>query len=149
MNKLAALLLVAISVLPVRAEETNYRVVDDIRIYLGVIPAAVVRGKHPAAHPEGSMHGGAPSGADEYHVLIALFNARTGERISNARVSAHVSQAGLGGEQKTLAPMKIADTTTYGNFFRMRGPGLFRINVSVHIPGMRRDIDVAFQHKHQ
>ena len=136
-------------VFTIGAEETNYRVVDNVRIYLGVIPAPMVRGKHPATHTETSMHGGIPSGADEYHILIALFDERTGERISNAAMTARVAEVGLSGEKKALEPMQIAGTTTYGNYFTMKGTGVSRINVVVRIPGVPRDIDVTFQHKHQ
>ena len=136
-------------VFTVNAEETNYRVVDNVRIYLGVIPAAMVRGKHPATHTETSMHGGIPSDADEYHILIALFDERNGERILNATVTARVAEVGLNGEKKTLEPMQIAGTTTYGNYFTMKGTGVSRINVVIRVPDAPRDIDVTFQHRHQ
>ena len=143
------MVLLTISVLTVGAQETNYRVVDNVRIYLGVIPAAMIQGKHPPTHTETSMHGGVPSSADEYHVLIALFDEKTGERISNAKVTARVAEVGLSGEQKELQPMKIADTITYGNYFTMKGVGVSRISIAVHIAGAPREIGVTFQHKHE
>jgi hypothetical protein len=95
------------------------------------------------------MHGGVPAGADEYHVLIALFNATTYEGISNARVSARVSEIGLSGEEKTLEPMQIADTITYGNYFEMKGMEPFRIEVTISIPGASENIKVVFEHRHR
>lgn len=60
------------------SENENHRIVDDLAVYLGVLPAAIVRG-HPKAHPETSMHDGAPGGAyHQYHVVVALFDARSG-----------------------------------------------------------------------
>jgi len=143
------LLMLASSVLPLSADETGYRVVGNVRVYLGVIPTALVQGKHPMVHEENLMHGGVPSGPDEYHVLIALFNAKTDERISNAKVRARVSVVGLSGEEKALESMQIAGTTTYGNFFTMKGSGLFLIRVTARVPGAPREIDLVFQHKHQ
>ncbi len=146
---LILLLMLVSSVLPVSADETGYRVVGNVRVYLGVIPTAMVQGKHPAAHGENLMHGGGPSGPDQYHVLIALFNAKTDERISNAKVRARVSVVGLSGEEKALESMQLAGTTTYGNFFTMKGTGLFLIRVTIRVPGAPREIDLVFQHKHQ
>jgi hypothetical protein len=144
---LLALSLLIGSAVRARADETGYRVVDNVLIYLGVIPAAMIRG-HPAGHPESLMHGGVPAGADEYHVLIALFNAKTYERISEAKVTARVSEAGLSGVEKNLEPMQIVGTTTFGNYFEMKGMGPFRIEVSVDILGAE-EINVVFEHRHQ
>jgi hypothetical protein len=143
-----ALSLLVGSAVPTRADEPGYRVADNVLIYLGVLPAAMIRG-HPAGHPESLMHGGVPAGADEYHVLIALFNAKTYERISNAEVSARVSEVGLSGVEKKLEPMHIAGTTTFGNYFEMKGMGPFSIEVSVDIPGASERIKVVFEHRHQ
>ena len=145
---LAALLLVA-PVVSASAEDTNSRMVDNVRIYLGIIPTAIVSRTHPATHSEAVMHGGVRSSGDQYHVLIALFNETTGDRISNATVRARVAEVGLSGEEKPLEPMKINETTTYGNYFTMQGAGVSRINVVVRIPGASREINVTFQHKHE
>lgn len=144
-----ALLLLANNAVPARADESDYRIVGDVLIYLGVIPAAMVREHHPSTHTESLMHGGVPAGSDEYHVLIALFNAKTYDRISNAQISARVSEIGLAGERKTLQPMNIADTTTFGNFFQMEGMGPFEIEISIRIPGEPSEIDVTFEHRHE
>ena len=144
-----AALLITTSVRSGSAEETNSRVVDNVHIYLGIMPAAIMARTHPTTHTEGAMHSGVRSRADQYHILIALFNETTGERISNATVRARVAEVGLGGEEKPLEPMKINDTTTYGNYFTMKGTGVSRINVVVRMPGAPREINVTFQHKHE
>jgi hypothetical protein len=144
-----ALVLLSGSIAPGKADETNYRVTDNVLIYLGVLPANMIRGEHPSTHTESLMHGGVPAGADEYHVLIALFNTTTYERISNARVSARVSEVGLSGVEKTLEPMNIANTITYGNYFRMKGAGPFEIEVLIEVPGASKEVRVVFEHRHQ
>jgi hypothetical protein len=55
-------------------------------VYLGVVPAAQVKGQGVAM-----MHGGAPKGPDAYHIVAAVFDAATGARISDATVTAKVS----------------------------------------------------------
>jgi hypothetical protein len=64
-------------------------------------------------------------------------------------VSARVSEVGLSGEEKTLEPMDIANTITYGNYFQMKGMGPFKIEVSINVPGARDEIKVVFEHRHQ
>ena len=70
----------------VHAQELSYsQVVDGVAVYFGMIPAELVRG-HPREHPEGVMHGGVPVG--ESHLTVAVFDDKTGRRISDAEVTA-------------------------------------------------------------
>jgi hypothetical protein len=48
------------------SDDENYKVSDGLGVYVGLLPAALIKG-HPANHPETTMHGGVPSGAHEYH----------------------------------------------------------------------------------
>src|SRR5688572_30172845 len=78
------------------ADAGQYRTVDGVAVYLGLMPAAIVRG-HPSGHPERTMHGappahaGPPAATHDYHLVAALFNAATGARISDALVSARIA----------------------------------------------------------
>src|SRR4030067_126792 len=67
------------------------RGVDGVAIYFGILPAELVRG-HPQEHPEGQMHGGVPVG--ENHITVALFDDKTGKRITRAEVTATVTGPG-------------------------------------------------------
>jgi hypothetical protein len=87
----------------------------DLAVYLGVVPAATVRG-HPAGHPESQMHGGAPSSAHSMHIVAAVFEKDSGERITKAKVTAHITEPGGLQRSMRLEPMKIAGTVTYGGF---------------------------------
>jgi FtsP/CotA-like multicopper oxidase with cupredoxin domain len=87
---------------------------------MGLLPAEMVRG-HPKQQPEVSMHGGVAGGSSEYHLVIALFDAKTRERITKAEIRAVVSEIGLAGEETTLEPMEIAEAITFGNYVRMAG----------------------------
>ncbi|HVS27788.1 MAG TPA: hypothetical protein VHE58_10945 [Burkholderiales bacterium] len=123
------------------------KVVGGMTIYVGIVPAEIVRG-YPKEHVEGSMHGGAPSGSGQYHLVVALFDSKTGERVSDAEVRARVEELGLGGEEKRLEPMLIDNTVTYGNFFRMPNTGPYRIVVQVRRPGSSR-VEAVFEHRHR
>lgn len=143
------LVLALATAVPAIADSGNdMKTIGNVTIYLGLIPAEMIRG-HPPNHPESTMHGTRPPSRNEYHVLIALFDATTGARIAKARVTARVSEVGLLGEEKALQPMEIAGTETYGNYFPMNGDGPFTIKVTIHVPGQTSDIVTQFEHRHQ
>ncbi len=130
------------AVLSVAAAERDYRqVVDGVAIYFGILPAQLVRG-HPPEHPEGEMHGGAPAG--ENHVMIALFNAQSGARVTGAEVGATITGPDRFKAEKKLEPMVIAGSLSYGNYFYMTGPGPYRIQLRIRLPGTHEEIRAAF-----
>lgn len=129
------------------ADVPTHKVVDGVAIYLGVLPSEMVLG-HPPSHTEAGMHGGVPVGEHRYHVMIALFDAATGKRISGAQVKARVSELALSGVEKTLEPMLIADTISYGNYFWMSGAGIYSIRVQVRRSGVAHAVETEFEYQH-
>ena len=136
---LAALLWLAAGA---NAEERGYRqVVDGVAIYFGILPAELVRG-HPPQHPESEMHGGTPVG--ENHIMVALFDDKTGRRISGAEVTARVAGDRDPDIRKKLEPMVIAGAHSFGNYFYMTGPGPYRIRLSIRLPGAHEELRATF-----
>lgn len=125
----------------------THKVVNGMAIYLGVLPSEMVLG-HPHSHTEAGMHGGVPAGKHQYHVLVAFFDAASGKRIANAQVKARVSELALSGTEKKLEPMHIADSVTYGNYFRMSSAGIYRIQVQIRRSGVAQAIEVDFEYRH-
>lgn len=125
----------------------DYQVVDGVAIYLGVIPAQIIRG-HADQHEERLMHGGVPAGRDSNHLVIALFEAATGVRIEDAQVAAAVAEPGGSLQWETLEPMPIAGTITYGNYFAMPRTETYHIHVRINISGRAGPIDAVFSHRH-
>jgi hypothetical protein len=119
---------------------------DGIMVYLGVVPAEVVLG-HAPQHPEGQMHGGPPEQPNRYHVMVALFEAASGARISNATVTARVSELALAGTEKRLELMTIAGAATYGNYFPMPNVGPYRIEVHIRRPGVAGEVLTTFDYE--
>jgi hypothetical protein len=117
------------------------QVADGVAIYFGILPAELVRG-HPQEHPEGQMHGGVPVG--ENHIMVALFEDKTGKRITRAEVTATITGPGNFKAEKKLDPMIIAGAATFGNYFTMPGPGPYRIAVRIRTPGIGHDIKTTF-----
>ncbi len=141
---IAALLLTA----AFAADSSQHKVVHGVAIYLGVFPAEMVLG-HPRPHTEAEMHGGVPAGQHQQHVVVALFDNATGKRISGAKVSARVHEINLAGVQKKLAPMLIAGTVSYGNYFNMPATNNpYRINVRIELPAVADVIEAQFYYQH-
>ena len=126
---------------------TDRQTADGMIVYLGVMPSEMIQG-HPAEHPEGQMHGGAPAGRYQYHIVVALFDAVSGTRIAPAQVMAKVSKLGLSGIEKRLDSMDIAGTTSYGNYFRMPSVGLYRIEISIRRHGAAGAVRTTFDYQH-
>jgi hypothetical protein len=130
------------------AEPGPYQQVSDLAIYLGVIPAAVVRG-HPSAHAEASMHKDARSpGRQDYHLTIALFERESGKRVENAEVIGTVSGLGhIGTNQLRLEPMLIAGTVTYGGYVPMARNEQYTITLDISRPGAGPKLKAEFLYR--
>lgn len=126
---------------------SNHKIVGGVEIYFGVLPAQVI-GEYSAGHVEREMHGGVPSGAHRDHIVVALFDVATGERIGDARVEATVREIGLSGKTKSLEPMEIAETITFGNYFDLPNENLYRIVIRIRRPEASRTIKAEFLHGH-
>jgi hypothetical protein len=118
-----------------------------LNVDLGIAPAETLRGR-PEEDVVRQTHGGLPSGRSMYYVTVAVFDAKTGQRITDAQVKARVEEVGLSSEDKALKPMAVANAVTYGNFFRMAGRGVFRITVQIRLPGTTRTTELRFEHQH-
>ena len=130
------------------AADATFREAGDFAVYLGVAPAAIVKG-HPVGHVERQMHDGVPAGRHEYHVVIAILDRVSGERINDAQVTATISGEGhVGGSPIKLEPMEIADTMTYGNFVALPGRDRYTIAVAIRRPGQSRPTEVTFSYRH-
>ena len=130
--------------LPARAEEPSQSVTSHgLTVYFGVMPAAIAEGI-----VGGSMHGAHPAAAHNHHLIVAIFNSITGERVTDASVTAKVTQPGFEPPEKPLESMKIADSITYGNCFDLAKPGIYRIRLSISRLGSARPvmIDLLYDH---
>ena len=117
-----------------------------LTVYLGVVPAEIVRdpGPHSAERP---MHGGSPHGRHEHHIVVTVYDSTSNTRIADATVTAKVSGLGLSGPQKTLEPMKIADTMSYGAYFNLTAD-LYTIRVTIQRPGAQ-PVALDFKYDHR
>jgi hypothetical protein len=148
-----AVVTLSLSVMPssraaMAAEDGQSKTAGGLALYLGVVPAEIVKGPSPHS-AERPMHGRVPRGPHEYHVVVAIFDAATGARISDATVTAQVSGLGLAGTKKKLDPMEIAKTVTYGAFFDLPGRDSYTVRLTVERPGGDRPVTVDFKYDHR
>lgn len=124
------------------------KTVGDLTIYLGVVPAAIVRG-HAREHVETQMHGGVPKGGHDVHLVVALFNKSSGARVTNATVVATIIEpVGRHGKQWSvrLDPMTINGALTYGGYTRFEDVADYRISVQIERPqGARNPLAVPIR----
>lgn len=109
----------------VAADSERHQLVGNVDVYLGIVPSQVAV-EHPGMHRRNRPN------RHDYHVIIALYDHKTGLRIKKATVKATVSDSALTFEEKTLDVMHIYDALSFGNFFRMSVPGQYRIKIEIY-----------------
>jgi len=118
---------------------------QEVVFHYGVVPAAVVLA-HPDKHPEREMHrGAAPKGAS--HLVVALLDAAKGERIADAEVTATVTLLGGASATKRLEPMAIANQPSFGGFFSLGAPGIYRLRFEARRPGVAEVASAEFEYR--
>jgi hypothetical protein len=140
-----ALLLALLPLSPRAAEDGQHKVVDGLSIYVGVLPAEMLLG-HPKGHHEREMHGGVPAGINRYHVVVALFDAVSGKRVTDAQVKIGGASIGMAASRKKAEPMLINNVTTYGAYVTLPGPGPYKIQVEIRQPGSGKVVEVEFDY---
>lgn len=135
--------------LPARAGAGGlYQKAGGLEAYIGFVPAEITKG-HAPTQPDKPMHDGVPRGSHQYHLVAAIFDATTGDRISDASVTAQVSGLGLAGPEKALEPMSIAGTITYGAYFELPGFDRYRVVLSIKRAGVTKPVALVFNYKHR
>lgn len=125
-----------------RSEQT----VDGVTIYLGVVPAALVQGHSTTIGDPQALHGGTIPDPGSHHIMVALFDARSGARITDAQVTGSI---GGSAPAKALEPMEVNGLMTYGNFFALEGSDPKRIHVEILTPRSPTPIAADFAYEHE
>lgn len=90
--------------------------VNGLTVHLRIAPAAIVSG-HAHELPEARMRGGVPGGRiHNVHMVVALFNALTGARITDATVVAHIIEPGGKQWSVPLEPITVDGAVSYGGY---------------------------------
>ena len=140
----AVMLLVSVVNTPIAI--ASGKTANGISVYIGTFPTAMIGG-HPKSHPTGTMHGGVPV-QPHHHLVVALFDKKTGKRITGARIKAAVIRINSKStvSYKDMQPMLIGGKITYGNYFRML-PGRYTIRLKIRRVNVPGTIDLEFNYQ--
>lgn len=125
---------------------SNYKIVDGIEAYLGIVSAESLRAL-PTGSKERALHGGVPSGRAVYHVNVSLFDRKTRVAVTDAHVEASVREPVSGGEKKNLELVTVGNMKSYGNYFRMPSNNPYTITLSITRPGASHAVEAKFDYK--
>ncbi len=122
-------LLLAFSTLSAAAATEYEKHADGFAVYMGVLPAQVLRGNADASHLA-TMHGGLPTGSGSHHLVIAIYDERTQRQVEGADVMADVTPLGLGPTRRKLEHMPIAPVAPTATSTRCRARARIRCTSS-------------------
>ncbi|MFV2033643.1 MAG: hypothetical protein ACC631_00780, partial [Halocynthiibacter sp.] len=128
-----AALLFLVSGVAYAADTSAYKVVDGVLIYYAVLPGEMVRA-YPPGSPEATMHGGVPRGQHIHHIQIALFDAESDARITDAQVTATIAEPGLPAEGIEFEPFMVGDALAYGTYYKFARLVNYTITVRLERP---------------
>lgn len=154
----AKLLLLALSFiaapLPVMAADASWHHESaSYHVYLGVVPASLIRSNPALVDEDKALHKGNDAGDASQHVMVSIFRKPGNERVTNATVIARVGPRRLlggGGVEKPLEKMRTSGVITYGNYFSMPKKAEYEIEVRVYEPHKEQPERIApFVYKRQ
>jgi hypothetical protein len=133
----------------IAAETEQGKTAGGLIVYLGVVPAEIVKGP-----PTRVLLSKGPHDYDilsksphEYQIVAGIFDT-SGARISDAVVTAAVSGLELSGDKHRLEPMQIAGNAVYGGFFELPGAALYTVSLTVERPGVT-PVVLEFRYDHR
>jgi len=134
----------------IATETEQSKTAAGLTIYLGVVPAEIVKG--PPTHASLSKgpheYDIVSKSPHDYQFIAAIFDATSGERVANAVVSAEVSGLGLSGSKEKLEPMQIAGAAAYGGSFDLPGSDLYTVKLTVERTGTSPAV-LQFRYDHR
>lgn len=144
---LAVLLAATVAASARAAEDLSFRKnVADYWVYLTVMPAELISGLPP--WEPGATPSQPPAARYTHHVMVSLFDYRSGRRITDAKVQARVAALRFSGTQKALESTSVAEGQLYDWLFPMIGRGPFRIDVEFRTARAKGPQHATFYFRH-
>ena len=124
----------------------NVKAVSGTEIYLGVLPAEVLR-----SYPEDSGGASDAWGRSQRHWALPReclrARATTKAPISDAKVDVRLDERGISSETKTLQPMAIGSAASYGNYIKLKRKTQYVFTVKIQKPDSPQAIEARFEHR--
>lgn len=129
-KKICIFLFILFATTSVMAEHAQrHQVVDGLSVYFGVIPAQLIGGHGNMHRTIDMVHG-----KHTYHILVALFDNKSGKRITEVKMKATVTPLGMKSVSKKLEAMH-GDLVSYGNFFTLSEVTPYTIRIEIEGAG--------------
>lgn len=121
------------------------------RVYLGVIPASMIKKAPQLVDSDKTLHGGAGNqSAGSQHIMVAIYRSADNQRVTDATVIASVKPDKLLKRKHAVKPLEkmlTSGTVTYGNFFKIDGKGEYEIKVDIYAPNQNGAEQVEFNYE--
>jgi len=129
---------------PAAASDPTHKLIEGTDIYLGVLPAEVMRTRHAGA--DGKVQRDIPSGKGYFYVSVVLRDSSTKAEIKDAQIEARVANL-MTGETRKLEAATINNSVSYGNYFQLPGRDPYTVTLQIRKPGAARAIEARFDLK--
>ena len=142
LSGLLAGLLLAYSPLIGAAHPQMETEIGDYTIHIGVIPADRI-----AEYPDLVPHGHPiKTGKNLYHVLIAVYDKTTGQRVDDASVALTLEALGLNTRRKSMHRVEMAGAITYCSFFQMQPGDYYTIDLDIQRANWQKPLHVELDY---
>lgn len=106
------------------------------RVYLGVVPASMIKKNPTLIDKQKSLHGGTKNTTNaSQHIMVSIFSKKDNKRILKATAIANIKNKKLFGSKKIAKPLEKMITSgsiTYGNYFKLSKKGTYVIDVDIY-----------------
>ena len=121
---------------------------ERITLYYGVVPAALSQAAVAAHPPAPDVHGTVRPAADTHHLVVALFDTPTGQRITQATVTVRHTPPQGAVMSKVLEPMPLGDALSFGTTFVIAEGRNHRFRIEVRRGERVERFDVVYDNLH-
>jgi len=126
------------------SDSTLNKKIDGLDIYIGITHANWPD-ENLSAQKMAMIHG---LKGKKHHVTVALFDDKTGQRITDARVIAVIGEMGLASNRKKLKQETYGDAVSYGRDFYLSKPGPYWIDLKIKRNGVKQATLTRFEWNH-
>ncbi|MBN8739083.1 MAG: hypothetical protein BGP24_10035 [Lysobacterales bacterium 69-70] len=132
-----------------QAAPTDQRMQNErVTLYYGVVPAALSQAVLSAHPPPADVHGTVRFAAGTHHLVIALFDTSSGQRITQATVTVRHTPPRGEATTKVLEPMALGDTQSFGATFVIAEGRDHRFRIDVRWGERVERFDMVYDNLH-
>jgi hypothetical protein len=121
---------------------------ERITLYYGIVPAALSQAALGAHAPTPDVHGAVRTAPGTHHLVVALFDTPTGQRITQATVTVRHNPPRGAAMSKVLEPMPLGDVLSFGTTLVIAKGRNHRFRIEVRQGERVERFDVVYDNLH-